>query len=136
MKGCGHFNSWDRYGRILTLWLAFHEGLLLPLLPIFHILLHFLLLSVAFMKSSQCFGHHHVAEMDKAIISASSCEFKILDPLANWILVSLLLLYMCFKLLFEPISSVVFESVSKALFFMVFSKTTLKERSKLSFFFF
>ena len=56
--------------------------------------------------------------MAKAFILASSCEFKILDPLANsckFVFDSYLLQFI------KLISSVVFESVSKALFFMVFS---------------
>ena len=58
-----------------------------------------------------------VAEMDKAIILAS-CEFKILHPLAN----SCKFVFDSYVLqVIELISSVVFEIVSKALFFMVFS---------------
>ena len=55
--------------------------------------------------------------MDKAIILAS-CEFKILHPLAN----SCKFVFDSYVLqVIELISSVVFEIVSKALFFMVFS---------------
>ena len=129
MKSCGHFNGWDRHGYILTLWLAFHKGLLLLLLPIFHSLLHlllpifhsllhFLLLLVAFMKTSHVSATIMVTEMDKAIILASSCKFKVLDPWANS---CTFVFAMCSRSLFEPKSSVVFESVSNALFFIVFS---------------
>ena len=118
MKGCGHFNGWDRHDYILALWLAFHKGLLLLLLPIFHSLLHFLLLLVAFMKISHVSATIMVVEMDKAIILASSCEFKVLDPWANS---CKFVFAMCSKSMFEPKSSAVFESVSKALFFIVFS---------------
>ena len=55
--------------------------------------------------------------MDKAIILVS-CEFKILHPLAN----SCKFVFDSYVLqVIELISSVVFEIVSKALFFMVFS---------------
>ena len=59
-----------------------------------------------------------VAEMDKAIILASSCEFKILDPLAN----SCKFVFASYGLqIIEAILSILFESVSKVSFFMVFS---------------
>ena len=56
--------------------------------------------------------------MDKAIILASSCEFKILDPLAN----SCKFVFASYGLqIIEDILRILFESVSKVLFFMVFS---------------
>ena len=117
-------------------WLAFHEGLLSPLLPIIHILLHFLRLFSCFYE-------------DLTVFWPPSWWLRWTRPLfwlvlvsskfwTLWqILVSLLFLAMCFKSLFEPISSVAFESVTQSIIFhgiFINYTNTIRQRSKLSFF--
>ena len=98
--------------------------LLSPLLPIFHILLHFLRLLSCFYE-----------DLTVTVFWPSwwlrwtqghALFWLVLVSSKFWtlwqVLVSLFLLAMCFKSLFEPMSSVAIESVTKqSIVFMVFS---------------
>ena len=118
-------------------WLAFHEGLLSPLLPIYQILLHFLRLFSCFYEDLTVFWPPSwwLRWTRPCIILASSCEFKILDPLANsckFVFAS----YMLQVIVWAYIKCSVWKCYQSIIFHGIFINytNTIRQRSKLYFF--